>query len=122
MHSLTIRAVSSARFPALACVGRYIQKRTWLCRMLRTFFLLLMRKMKRYCIDTFMINKSDWHLLGDVARIFGCKPHRIVYLLSSGQVPEPALRLGNRRIFTGADIDNLAEKLGINRQGKKHER
>ena len=86
------------------------------------FFLFLIRKNEHCCIDTFMINKSDWHLLGDLARTLGCKPYRIVYLLSSGQVPEPALRLGNRRIFTGADIDNLAEKLGNNRKGKNNER
>jgi DNA-binding transcriptional MerR regulator len=56
--------------------------------------------------------KSEFALLADVARTLGCQPHRIVYLLSSGQVPEPALRLGNRRIFTRADIDRIAAKLG----------
>jgi DNA-binding transcriptional MerR regulator len=58
-----------------------------------------------------MKKKNDFSLLGDVARSLGCKPHRIVYLLTSGTVPEPAVRLGNRRLFTAEDIARLAAKL-----------
>jgi DNA-binding transcriptional MerR regulator len=56
----------------------------------------------------------DLHLLGDVSRKLGCAPYRIVYLLTTGQVPEPRLRLGNRRLFTSEDIDRIAARLGIN--------
>ena len=55
-------------------------------------------------------------LLGDVARLLSCKPHRIVYLLTSGQVPEPAMRLGNRRVFTKRDIARIAAKLDSNKK------
>jgi hypothetical protein len=36
---------------------------------------------------------------------------RIVYLLTTGQVAEPALRVGNRRVFTIADIQSLSEEI-----------
>ena len=60
-----------------------------------------------------MKKDCDLNLLGDVARQLDCKPYKIVYLLTTGQVPEPRLRLGNRRLFTGDDITRLALKLGI---------
>ncbi len=69
-----------------------------------------------------MTENNNFSLLGDVARALRCKPHRIVYLLSSGQVTEPALRLENRRIFTGEDIARIAAKLGINIEREKDER
>ena len=51
--------------------------------------------------------------LGDVARMLGVKPHHITYALSSGGVPEPRLRLGNRRVFTQDDVRCLAEHLEV---------
>ena len=54
---------------------------------------------------------NDLYLLGDVARMLGVRPYRIVYLLQTGQVPEPVLRLGSRRIFTIADCHRIAAKL-----------
>jgi len=51
--------------------------------------------------------------LGDVARLLGVKPHHITYALSSGVVPEPRLRLGNRRGFTQDDVQCLAEHLNV---------
>jgi DNA-binding transcriptional MerR regulator len=58
-----------------------------------------------------MKHHNELYLLGDVARALHCPPHRIVYLLTSGQVSEPALRLGNRRIFTTEDIKRIGKKL-----------
>jgi DNA-binding transcriptional MerR regulator len=43
-------------------------------------------------------------LLGDVARLVGVEPYRIVYLLSSGQLPEPP-RFGGRRVFSHEHIE-----------------
>jgi hypothetical protein len=63
-------------------------------------------------IDTFM-NNTDYFLLGDVARILRCQPYQIVYLLTTRQVPEPALRIGNKRVFTIADMQRIAEKLQV---------
>jgi hypothetical protein len=56
------------------------------------------------------MNNTEFFLLSDVARILRRKPYQIVYLLITHQVPEPALRVGNRRVFTLADIHRLAEK------------
>ena len=62
------------------------------------------------------MNNTTWILLGDVARLVRCKPHQIAYLLQSRQVPEPATRIGNRRMFTPADVDEIRSKLD-NRKG-----
>jgi hypothetical protein len=66
-------------------------------------------------IDSSMTNQSDYFLLGHVARTLGCKPYQIVYLLTTGQVPEPR-RLGNRRLFKSDDVRRIAVKLGIKQQ------
>jgi hypothetical protein len=68
------------------------------------------------------MTKNDYRLLGDVARFLRTKPHRIVYLLTSGQVPEPEMRLGNRRLFSTEDIERLAAKLGKHKERNNHER
>jgi DNA-binding transcriptional MerR regulator len=62
-----------------------------------------------------MKNQIDYCLLGDVARSLGCKPHRIVYLLTTSQIPEPR-RLGNRRLFRAEDVQRIAARLGIVQQ------
>jgi len=67
------------------------------------------------CIDIFM-NDTKYLLLGDVARLLHRRPHQIVYLLSSRQVPEPSLRLGNRRVFTAEDVERIRLKLN-NKKG-----
>ena len=56
---------------------------------------------------------NELYLLGDIARILNTRPSRITYLLSSGQVPEPAMRLGSRRIFTFDDMARIASKLDV---------
>ena len=59
-----------------------------------------------------MKNLNNMCLLGDVARILGVVPYRIVYLITSGKVPEPA-KLGGRRVFFEDDIERIAKKLNI---------
>ena len=49
--------------------------------------------------------------LSEVSHILKVQPYQIVYLLTTGQVPEPEARLANRRAFTMDDIERLAEKL-----------
>jgi hypothetical protein len=51
-------------------------------------------------------------LLGNVARVLNVEPYRIVYLLSSGQLPEPP-RFGGRRIFSPEHVEMIAKKLGV---------
>src|SRR4051794_21720274 len=50
-------------------------------------------------------------LLGEVAKILGCRPHQIDYQLRTRQVPEPEQRLANKRLFTEQDVQRLARRL-----------
>lgn len=52
-------------------------------------------------------------MLADVSRILRVQPYKIVYLLTTRQVPEPRLRIGGKRVFTMADVHRLAEKLQV---------
>lgn len=51
-------------------------------------------------------------LLSEVARLFKMRPHQVAYAISSGLVPEPKLRIGNKRIFQSDDIKRLAVHFG----------
>jgi hypothetical protein len=51
--------------------------------------------------------------LGDVAQLLRTQPHKIHYLLATHQVPEPARRIGSRRIWTMEEIVPISEKLGL---------
>lgn len=53
------------------------------------------------------------YLLGEVAKILGCRPHQIDYLLKTRQVPEPERRLANKRLFSERDILRLARLLKV---------
>lgn len=48
------------------------------------------------------------YLLRDVAKILKVKPYQIAYALSVGLVPEPALRISNKRVFQQEDLERLA--------------
>lgn len=51
--------------------------------------------------------------LGQVARFLGKKPHLVTYALTGGHVPEPELRMGNKRVFHKDDLRRLADYFGI---------
>jgi DNA-binding transcriptional MerR regulator len=51
-------------------------------------------------------------LLGEVARLLEMRPHQVAYAISSGLVPEPKLRIGNKRIFQADDIKRLRAHFG----------
>jgi hypothetical protein len=52
------------------------------------------------------------YLMGDVSRMLGVPAHRIAYLFMARKLPEPSLRLGNRRVFGLADVRRVARALG----------
>jgi hypothetical protein len=52
------------------------------------------------------------YLISDVARQLNVPPHRVAYLYMTRKLPEPQLKLGNRRIFTLDDIRKVAKALG----------
>ena len=51
--------------------------------------------------------------LADVCKLLHVKPHKILYLLSVGEVPEPRLRVGGRRLWTVPEIALISEKLSL---------
>ena len=51
--------------------------------------------------------------LGQVARLLGRKPHLVTYAITSGHVPEPAMRIGNKRVFGEDDVRRLARYFNI---------
>jgi hypothetical protein len=55
-------------------------------------------------------------LLSDVARILRLKPHQIVYTLTTRQVPEPTLRVANKRVFVTEDVERLARHFHVTPQ------
>jgi DNA-binding transcriptional MerR regulator len=52
-------------------------------------------------------------LLRDVAKLLRLKPYQISYAISVGLVPEPELRISNKRIFSPEDVDRLAAHFGV---------
>lgn len=73
------------------------------------------------------MDNTNFFLLSDVARILRCQPYQIVYLLTTNKVPEPRLRIGNKRVFTLEDVHRIAERLKVHfspaelTRGGKHE-
>ena len=58
-------------------------------------------------------------LLNDAAKIIGVKPYQLAYALSISKVPEPVLRLGNKRIFTESDVQNAKRYFSSKNRPKK---
>jgi len=56
--------------------------------------------------------EEELFLISDVARRLDVPPHRITYLFLTRKLPEPKLRLGNRRMFTNDEARMVAEALG----------
>jgi DNA-binding transcriptional MerR regulator len=52
------------------------------------------------------------YLISDVSRLLGIPAHRIAYQYMTRKIPEPQLRMGNRRVFTIADVQRVAKALG----------
>jgi DNA-binding transcriptional MerR regulator len=54
---------------------------------------------------------KDHYLLSEVARAVSktvpCKPYQLSYLLTTGVIEEPKLRINNKRIFTAKDVDRI---------------
>ena len=51
--------------------------------------------------------------LKDVARLLKKKPYQVAYALSVGQVPEPELRIANKRVFQREDVQRLAKHFRV---------
>jgi hypothetical protein len=55
----------------------------------------------------------EHYLLGEVSRALGRKPYHVTHVLTTGKVPEPALRIANKRLFTAEDVERLARHFRV---------
>ena len=53
------------------------------------------------------------YLLGEVSKALGRKPYHVTHVLTTGKVPEPALRIGNKRLFAVEDVERLARHFRV---------
>jgi MerR HTH family regulatory protein len=74
---------------------------------------ILYRKTKTVWIDNMEVIVEKHYVLAEVGKILGRRPHQIIYLLTSGKIPEPAQRIGNRRLFSTEDIDRFARHFRV---------
>ena len=51
--------------------------------------------------------------LGDVSRVIGIARHKIEYAIANGSIPEPRLRIANKRAFTTEELQNIADYFGV---------
>jgi hypothetical protein len=58
-----------------------------------------------------IIMTQQLFLISDVSRMLGVPAHRIAYQYMTRKLPEPALKLGNRRVFTLTEIHKVAKAL-----------
>lgn len=61
--------------------------------------------------------------LGDVSRLVGIARHKIEYAIANGAIPEPELRIANKRVFTTDDVERIADYFGfvVNENGEGKE-
>ncbi len=52
-------------------------------------------------------------LLNDVAKLIGVKGYQINYAIVNGMIPEPKLRISNKRIFKKQDVDRIAKYFNV---------
>jgi hypothetical protein len=64
---------------------------------------------------------KDLYLISEVAQRLDVPPHRVAYLLITRKIEEPKLRIGNRRMFTEADANRVADALGLTWASRRKE-
>ena len=57
--------------------------------------------------------QTELFTLKDLAALLDVKPYRITYLITSRQLPDSKLRVGNVRVWTMPEIQVIADKLNI---------
>ncbi len=50
---------------------------------------------------------------GDVSKLLSIAKHKIEYAIANGSIPEPELRIANKRIFTSDDVQRVANHFGV---------
>ena len=65
--------------------------------------------------------KNQNLLLKDVVALLGgkVKPYQITYAISVGLLPEPQLRIANKRIFQASDVEKISTYFGVALKNQK---
>jgi len=53
--------------------------------------------------------------LRQVAELLKLRHYRIEYAIATHRIPEPAIRVANKRVFQPADIERIASHFGVTR-------
>jgi hypothetical protein len=64
---------------------------------------------------------NEMLLLNEVSKRLGLSAHKVSYAISSRKVPEPKLRIANKRIFQQEDVVRLAQHFGLLWDKEDHE-
>ncbi len=51
--------------------------------------------------------------IGEISRMIGIARHRIEYAVSNGAIPEPQIRVANKRAFSPEEVQNIADYFGV---------
>jgi hypothetical protein len=62
---------------------------------------------------------KEHYLLTEVATMLGVRGYQIAYLITNGKVPEPKLRIDNKRVFVAEDIAALRKVLAEKKAKKE---
>lgn len=55
------------------------------------------------------MTETNLYSIREVAHLLKKQPYQITYVLSTGKVTEPKVRLGNRRAFDSEEVEALRE-------------
>ncbi len=62
---------------------------------------------------------KELYSLADVAKLLNAKPFTLHYMLSTGSIAEPKLRVAGRRVWTLAEINPIREKLKRSKEAEQ---
>lgn len=51
--------------------------------------------------------------LKEISQLTGIARHKIEYRIANGSIPEPTLRIANKRAFTAEDLQRIADYFGV---------
>ncbi len=59
-------------------------------------------------------------ILSEVAKIVGVKAHVVAYAISSGNLPEPCLRIAGKRIFSTKEVEAIKKHFASRPKKEAH--
>ena len=56
---------------------------------------------------------QEYFTLADIVRLIKVQPLSVYHWIQTGQLPEPKIRVGSRRIWSAAEVAEIAAKMKI---------